>query len=129
MDEPPEKPQRKISPRQRKQRDNARQRKMCITYDKSSRKHAPRVKMAANRKVRRAGIGSDLLCDEEDAAAKLHAAVKTKRRHWGSYNAAENRAWRDAERAYLDETAGKRPGGRDARYFKILSERLQSDKE
>ncbi|SFJ29565.1 hypothetical protein [Jannaschia pohangensis] len=102
-DGPPDKPRRKTDPVAKKARDKGRQRKIVSnSSDKSSRRNAPRVKALANRKLRR--VLDVVLRDDPVAASEAAArkALRTRDRHWGSHNAADIRARRDEERAWLD---------------------------
>lgn len=95
-----------------KSRDLARQRKIASnSSDKAARKHAPRIKAEANRKVRRDDKAA-LRVDPEDAALAPEG-MKARARHWGTHNAADQRERRSEERAFLDATpVGEGPSGR-----------------
>ena len=89
-------------PKAEKERDRKRQRKIAAnSSDKAARKNAPRIKAMANRQVRRAD--RQALADQPDDAASQPEGLQTRPRHWGTENAAERRAERQAERAWLDD--------------------------
>lgn len=95
-----------------KARDLARQRKIAAnSSDKAARKHAPRIKAEANRKLRRDDKAA-LRADPDDAASTPEG-LRARARHWGSHNAADQRERRQEERAFLDATpVGDGPRGR-----------------
>ncbi len=99
-------------PARDKARDTARQRKIAAnSSDKAARKHAPRIKAGANRKLRRDDKAALRL--EPDEAAPAPEGLKARARHWGSDNAAGRREGRAAERALLDAVpVGEGPRGR-----------------
>jgi hypothetical protein len=90
-------------PAAEKARDNARQRKLASNdSDKAARKHIRRTKAQANRKLRR--LDKAALAQADEDAAGTRVELKTRARAWGSHNAANQRARRDEERAFLDQT-------------------------
>lgn len=99
-------------PQADKARDLARQRKIASnSSDKAARKHAPRIKADANRKLRRDDKAA-LRADPDDAVPAPEG-LKARSRHWGSHNAADQRERRQDERAFLDATpVGDGPRGR-----------------
>lgn len=105
-------------PRKDKDRDLARQRKIASNAsDKAARRNVPLHKAMANRGIRRtdrADLRAAALADPETDTIALSLADRhgTKWKSWGSDNAAEHREARDAERAFLDATAGDGPQGR-----------------
>ncbi|MFQ6553333.1 hypothetical protein AAD018_013430 [Aestuariibius insulae] len=105
---------RGLDPAKRKEKDDARQRKiMANSSDKAARKHARTIKAIENRRVRRTGKVDLTLAEySEENADALRLSHRCKDRHWGTKNAATHRAHRSEERALLDETAGQTPSGR-----------------
>ncbi len=89
-------------PAAEKARDRKRQRKITAnSSDKAARRNAPRIKAVANRQVRRAD--RQALADQPEDVASRPDGLHTRPRHWGTENAAQRRAERQAERAWLDD--------------------------
>lgn len=104
-------------PQAEKARDRQRQRKIAAnSSDKAARKHAPRIKAMGNRQTRRLDKQALALAPEE--AAERPEGLKTRPRHWGTENAAERRAERDRERAWLDANPVEDRQGRGRAQFK-----------
>jgi hypothetical protein len=104
-----------FDPVKAKARDNARQRKIVSnSSDKASRKNAPLIKARTHRVVRRIDREALVNADAEAVPPADAERVKDRAKHqlWGSFNAAERREWRAAERMLLDKTAGTGPKGR-----------------
>ncbi|MCA2010684.1 hypothetical protein LCM17_04245 [Cereibacter sphaeroides] len=98
-------------PQADKARDLKRQRKIASnSSDKAARKNAPRIKAMGHRQVRR--LDKEALARAPEEAADRPEALKTRYQHWGTENAAERRAERDAERAWLDATPVEEVRGR-----------------
>lgn len=94
-------------PAAKKARDNARQRKIATnSSDKASRRNAPRIKAAANRKIRRAdkqAIDPEL----EASADQINLEHQRKLKHWGSDNAAEHREASARSQRDLQDIGGR----------------------
>lgn len=111
-------------PQRKKARDAVRQRKIASnSSDKAARRHAPAIKAAANRKARR--LDRQQISDADDlemlSDQDIAAYHRVKPRHWGSTNAAKRRAWRTAERAFLDKTPASLISGRRRAQFGDLT--------
>lgn len=98
-------------PQAEKARDLKRQRKIAAnSSDKAARKHAPRIKALGNRQTRR--LDKQVLARTPEDAAERPEGLKIRPRHWGTDNAAERRAERDRERAWLDANPVEERRGR-----------------
>ena len=108
--------QRPRDPKKDKAKSNARQRKLQRGgSDKQARRHAPLIKAMANRHVRRRlKVDATRIeeATEESADTSARLEHRHKERHWGSFNAAKRRAFRDLERDLLDQSAGTGAKGR-----------------
>ncbi len=93
-------------PAAKKARDNVWQRKIATnSSDKASRRNAPRIKAAANRKIRRADKQA-VDPEHENTADQINLENQRKAKTWGSDNAALLREQSAKHHKHLQEIGG-----------------------